>query len=63
MKARDLKPGIRYRHDNIIVEVTTIECISAKTITYRTKRISPDYYDGNFFNRKSLNTDILIIDK
>ena len=61
MKAKDLKPGMRYRHDNVIVEVKMIERITDKAITYRTKRISPDFYDGNFFNRKSLDTEITII--
>jgi hypothetical protein len=63
MKAKDLKPGMRYRYDNIIVEVTAIQKITDKAITYTTKRISPDYYDGNFFNRKSLNTEVTIINQ
>lgn len=63
MKAKDLKRGMRYKIDNIIVEITEIQKISDKAITYTTKRISPDYYDGNFFNRKSLNTEVPIINQ
>lgn len=63
MKAKDLKPGMKYKYENIIVEVTAIDKLTDKAITYRTKRISPDYYDGNFFNRKSLNTEVSIINQ
>lgn len=58
MKAKDLKIGIRYKSGKTIQEVTRIVNISEKAINYRTKRVYPDEYDGNFFNRKRLNTEI-----
>jgi len=58
MKAKDLKIGTRYKIGRTIQEVTKIDRITEKAITYRTKRIFPDEYDGKFFNRKQLNTEI-----
>lgn len=59
MKAQDLKVGTKINYGKgIITEVTSIENINQKTITYRTKRIYPDLYNGNFFHRQKLNTEI-----
>ena len=58
MKAKDLKIGIRYKSGRTVQEVTVIDRITEKAITFRTKRIFPDEYDGNFFQRKSHNTEI-----
>ena len=59
MKAQDLKVGTKINYGKgIITEITKIESINSKTITYRTKRIYPDIYDGNFFHRQKLNTEV-----
>lgn len=58
MKAKDLQVGVRYKSGNTVQEVTRIDMVTEKSITYRTKRVFPDEYDGNFFQRKSLNTEI-----
>ena len=58
MKAKDIKIGIRYKSGRTVQEVTWIDRITEKSITFRTKRVFPDEYDGNFFQRKSLNTEI-----
>ena len=58
MKAQDLKIGNQYKSGRTIQEVTRIERVTEKAITYRTKRVYPDEYDGNFFCRKRLNTEV-----
>jgi len=59
IEAKNLKVGSKYvSNNNIIQEVTEIVKISEKTIEYRTKRIYPDIYEGNFFQRKKLTTKI-----
>ena len=58
MKAKDLQVGVRYKSGNTVQEVTRIDMVTEKSITYRTKRVFPDEYDGKFFQRKRLNTEI-----
>lgn len=58
MKAKDIKIGTKYRSGKTVQVVVSIEKITNTTIEYRTDRIFPDYYQGNFFNRKRLNTNI-----
>ena len=60
-EARNLKIGDRYKSGSTIQEVTSMIIISDKAIAYRTKRVSPDVYDGNFFQRKRLSTRIEIV--
>jgi hypothetical protein len=59
--AKNLKIGDKYKYGTTIQEVTKIVKISDKAIEYRTKRISPDIYDGNFFQRKRLSTKVELI--
>jgi hypothetical protein len=61
IEAKYLKVGYKYRADSTIQEVTNVIKVSDKTIEYRTKRIYPDIYDGNFFQRKKLNTKVELI--
>jgi hypothetical protein len=58
--AKNLKVGDRFQSTSSIQEVTEIISTTDKAITFRTKRISPCPYDGNFFNRKRLDTKIII---
>ena len=59
--AKNLKVGDKYKDGFTIQEVTKIVKISDKAIEYRTKRISPDFYEGNLFQRKRLNTKIELV--
>lgn len=59
--AKYLSKGDKYRVGNKIFEVSKIESITYKSITFRTNRIYPDFYKGNFFNRKSLISKIEIV--
>ena len=61
MKARELKPGMKIKKGILIIEVKRIIKITDKAITYRVKRIAPDYYDGDIFERNQLNTELTII--
>lgn len=61
MKARELKQGMKIRKGTLILEVKRIIKITDKAITYRVKRIAPDYYDGDIFERNQLNTELTII--
>lgn len=61
MKASDLKKGTKYSERGMIFEVKRITMITNKSITFITKRIAPDYYDADIFNRKGLNTLIKTI--
>jgi len=56
--AKNLKVGDRFKNGRTIQEVTKIVKVSDKAIELRTKRIFPDEYDGNFFQRKILNREI-----
>ena len=58
IEAKNLKVGSKYISNNTIQEVTEIVKISEKTIEYKTKRTYPNVYEGNFFQRKRLNTKI-----
>jgi hypothetical protein len=60
-EAKNLKIGDKYKSGSTIQEVTKIVKISERAIEYRTKRISPDVYDGDFFQRKRLNTKVEIV--
>ena len=59
--AQNLKIGDRFESISSIQEVIEITSITDKAITFRTKRISPNPYNGNFFFRKRLNTKIKIV--
>ena len=59
--AKNLKVGDKFYSGSSIQEVTKIEKLTDLAITFRTKRVSPDYYEGNFFNRKRLDTQLQII--
>ena len=59
--AKDLKVGDRYKSGSTVQEVTKIEFTTAKSICFRTKRIAPDQYDGNFFQRPSLTKKLELI--
>lgn len=56
--AKTLKVGDRFQSISSIQEVTEITFVTDKAITFRTKRISPNPYDVNFFFRKRLDTII-----
>ena len=61
--ASELKEGMIYKAKNgTIQRVKKIERVSSKTITFRTERIAPNPYDGNFYQRPSLNTKFEIIE-
>jgi len=57
-EAKNLKVGDKFQSISSIQEVTEITFVTDKAITFRTKRISPNPYDGNFFFRKRLNTKV-----
>jgi hypothetical protein len=59
-EAKNLKVGDRFFYNSSIQEVIEITIISDKAITFRTNRISPNPYEGNFFHRKRLNTKLEI---
>jgi len=40
--------------------VISTDRVTDKAITYTTNRLSPDPYDGNFFNRSLLDTKLTI---
>lgn len=61
MEAKYLRIGHQYKSNGTIQEVINIEKITDKTITFRTNRIYPNPYNGNFFQRKQLNTKIEIV--
>lgn len=58
IEAKNLQVGDQYWSGKTIQEVTRIVRKTKKTIEYRTKRISPNYYDGDLFHRKGLNTKV-----
>ena len=61
MKAKDLKVGMRYdAGKSIILEITSIDKLTDKAITFTVKRISPNPYSG-LWVRKNANTEIEII--
>jgi hypothetical protein len=60
IKAKDLQVGDRFfTHNGTIQEVIEIVKISSKTIEFKTNRISPNPYNGNFFNRPRLETEFV----
>ena len=61
IEAKEIKVGTQFHSQSTIQEVVKIVSVTKKAITFLTKRIFPDYYEGNFFNRKSLNTKIEIL--
>ena len=61
IEAREIKVGMRFFNQATLQEVVKIISITEKAITFTTNRISPDYYEGGFFNRKRLGTKIEII--
>lgn len=52
---------MKIKKGTITIEVKRIVRITDKAITYRVKRIAPDYYDGDIFERNQLNTELTII--
>ena len=61
IQAKQLEVGMKYKSSSSIQEVTAIVKVSDKAIEYRTKRIAPDYYEGDFFQRKRLTTKIELV--
>lgn len=61
INASDIKVGDQYKSGSTIQEVKEIVKTSEKTIEIRTKRVAPDYYDGNFFQRLNLSKPLIKI--
>lgn len=61
IEAKDLKIGDKYYTGYSVQEVVKIVKISDKTIEFRTNRIYPDFYQGNFFQRPRLTTKFKLV--
>ena len=59
--AKYLQVGDKFRQGKSIQQVKSIDRVTDKAITFTTKRVYPDFYDGNFFVRKSLSTKVEIV--
>jgi len=61
IRANQLKINDVIVRDKYSFKVIKIESVTNKAITYRTTRLTPDFYEGNFFNRNLLNTILTIL--